>query len=159
MDLPRLVRERKEGSLDRRQFLARLGATAAGATAASVVSRARPAGAQKKVTVTMWDTEPNPATRAAVSSSEIRSRGPNSTPSGSTGSPQRATTAERRLCGSSALSALSRPSAPSSHARSLRPSTSSPVPWSGSSERMHSPRKARNSAATATPASSSSPPG
>jgi len=47
MDLQRLVRERKEGSLDRRQFLARLGATAAGATAASVVSGARPAGAQQ----------------------------------------------------------------------------------------------------------------
>src|ERR671936_2526029 len=66
MDLQRLVRERKEGSLNRREFLARFGVTAAGATAASVVGGARPASAQKKITVTMWDTEPNPATRAAV---------------------------------------------------------------------------------------------
>ena len=36
------------------------------AHAASLVGGASPAGAQKKVTVTMWDTEPNPATRAAV---------------------------------------------------------------------------------------------
>jgi spermidine/putrescine-binding protein len=65
-DLQRLVAERKEGALGRREFLARLGATAAGATAASLVGGVKPAGAQKKVVVTMWDTEPNPATRAAV---------------------------------------------------------------------------------------------
>ena len=64
--LQRLVTERREGTLGRREFLARLGATAAGATAASLVASARPAGAQKKIAVTMWDTEPNPATRAAV---------------------------------------------------------------------------------------------
>src|SRR5690348_970691 len=62
MNLQRLVTERKQGSLDRRQFLACLGATAAGA----VVTGARSAAAQKKITVTMWDTEPNPATRTAV---------------------------------------------------------------------------------------------
>ena len=67
-DLRRLVTERREGTLGRREFLARLGATAAGATAASLVGGVKPAGAQKKVTVTMWDTEPNPATRAAMKS-------------------------------------------------------------------------------------------
>ena len=65
-DLRRLVAERKEGALGRREFLARLGATAAGAAAASLVGGVKPAGAQKKVVVTMWDTEPNPATRAAM---------------------------------------------------------------------------------------------
>src|SRR5262245_17684470 len=66
VDLRRLVRERREGGLSRRAFLARLGATTAAAAAAPVLGPARPAGAQKKITVTMWDTEPNPATRAAV---------------------------------------------------------------------------------------------
>jgi spermidine/putrescine-binding protein len=64
--LRRLVGEHRAGILNRRQFLARLGGAAAGATALSLVGGARPAGAQKKATVTMWDTEPNPATRAAV---------------------------------------------------------------------------------------------
>jgi multiple sugar transport system substrate-binding protein len=64
--LRRLVDEHRAGGLNRRQFLARLGGAAAGATALSLAGGARPAGAQKKVTVTMWDTEPNPATRAAV---------------------------------------------------------------------------------------------
>ena len=64
--LRRLVDEHRAGALNRRQFLARLGGAAAGATALSLAGGARPAGAQKKVTVTMWDTEPNPATRAAV---------------------------------------------------------------------------------------------
>lgn len=63
-DLRRLVAERREGALSRRTFLARLGGTAAGA--AVFAAGAGPARAQKKVTVTMWDTEPNPATRAAV---------------------------------------------------------------------------------------------
>ena len=67
-DLRRLVAERRQGTLGRREFLARLGATAAGATAASLVGSVKPAGAQKKVVVTMWDTEPNPATRAAMKS-------------------------------------------------------------------------------------------
>jgi len=62
-DLRRLVKERAEGALSRRAFLARLGGGAAGA---ALVGSARPAGAQKKIAVTMWDTEPNPATRAAV---------------------------------------------------------------------------------------------
>src|SRR3989442_2090650 len=61
--LQRLVTERKEGALGRREFLTTL---AAGATAASLVARARPAGPKRKIAVTMWDTEPNPATRAAV---------------------------------------------------------------------------------------------
>src|SRR3989442_15503463 len=61
--LQRLVTERKEGTLGRREFLTTL---AAGATAASLVASARPAGAQKKIAGTMWGTEPNPATRAAV---------------------------------------------------------------------------------------------
>src|SRR5258708_14239756 len=65
-DLQRLVAERKKGALGRREFLARLGATAAGATAASLVGGVKPAGAQKKVVVTTWDTEPNPSTRAAM---------------------------------------------------------------------------------------------
>ena len=60
-----LVAERRQGTLGRRAFLARLGATAAGAGAASMVG-APPARAQKKVVVTMWDTEPNPATRGAM---------------------------------------------------------------------------------------------
>jgi multiple sugar transport system substrate-binding protein len=64
--LRRLVDEHRAGGLSRRQFLARLGGAAAGATALSLAGGARPAGAQKKVTVTMWDTEPNPATRAAM---------------------------------------------------------------------------------------------
>ena len=55
--LQRLVKERAEGALSRRAFLARLGGGAAGA---ALVGSARPAGAQKKVAVTMWDTEPNP---------------------------------------------------------------------------------------------------
>src|SRR5262245_28397344 len=64
--LRRLVVEHREGTLGRREFLARLGAATAGAAAASVGGGVRPARAQKKITVTMWDTEPNPATRAAV---------------------------------------------------------------------------------------------
>ena len=64
--LRRLVREKKEGVLGRRAFLARLGGATAGAAAASLIGGAAPARAQKKVVVTMWDTEPNPATRAAV---------------------------------------------------------------------------------------------
>jgi len=60
--LRRLVAERRESGLSRRAFLAGLG----GAAGAAVLGGAKPAGAQKKVTVTMWDTEPNPATRAAV---------------------------------------------------------------------------------------------
>ena len=64
--LQRLVAERNEGTLSRRAFLARLGGSAAGVAAAGVLGSAKPAGAQKKVVVTMWDTEPNPATRAAV---------------------------------------------------------------------------------------------
>jgi multiple sugar transport system substrate-binding protein len=61
--LKRLVAERREGGLGRRAFLARLGGAAAGAAG---LGRAAPARAQRKVVVTMWDTEPNPATRAAV---------------------------------------------------------------------------------------------
>jgi multiple sugar transport system substrate-binding protein len=61
--LRRLVAERKDGSLSRRAFLAHLGGAAAGAAA---LGRPTPARGQAKVTVTMWDTEPNPATRAAV---------------------------------------------------------------------------------------------
>ena len=61
-----LVAEHREGILGRREFLARLGAATAGAAATSLVGNARPASAQKKIVVTMWDTEPNPATRAAV---------------------------------------------------------------------------------------------
>ena len=68
-DLRRLVAERREGGLDRREFLARLATTAAGAAAVSLAGGVQPARAQKKVVVTMWDTEPNPATRAANSSS------------------------------------------------------------------------------------------
>ena len=64
--LRQLVTEHRAGVIGRREFLARLGATTAGAAAASLVGGARPASAQKKITVTMWDTEPNPATRAAV---------------------------------------------------------------------------------------------
>ena len=56
--LQRLVTERKEGTLGRRDFLTTLAAGAA------VVAAPRRATAQKKVSVTMWDTEPNPATRA-----------------------------------------------------------------------------------------------
>ena len=63
-DLQRLVKERAEGALSRRDFLARLGRRRRRARRAR---RGRaPAGAQKKVVVTMWDTEPNPATRAAM---------------------------------------------------------------------------------------------
>src|SRR5437879_10880340 len=58
--LQRLVTERKEGTLGRREFLPRRAAGAA------VVAAPRRATAQKKIAVTMWDTEPNPATRAAV---------------------------------------------------------------------------------------------
>src|SRR3989441_1071955 len=61
--LGRWVTEHRAGVIGRREFLAR---RRVGATAASLVASARPAGAQKKVAVTMWDTEPNPATRAAV---------------------------------------------------------------------------------------------
>ena len=61
--LRRLVAERREGDLSRRAFLGVLGGTTAGAALGATV---RPARAQKKVVVTMWDTEPNPATRAAV---------------------------------------------------------------------------------------------
>src|SRR5947199_10790700 len=64
--LRRLVREKKEGVLGRRAFLARLGGATAGAAAASLIGGAAPAWAQKKVVVTLWDTEPNPGTRAAV---------------------------------------------------------------------------------------------
>ncbi|HEV8675393.1 MAG TPA: extracellular solute-binding protein [Methylomirabilota bacterium] len=64
--LVRLVAERREGALSRRTFLARLAGTGAGLAGATLVGGARPAGAQKRVVVTMWDTEPNPATRAAV---------------------------------------------------------------------------------------------
>jgi multiple sugar transport system substrate-binding protein len=64
--LQRLVAERRQGHLHRRAFLARLGGAVMGAAAAGVLGQAKPAGAQKKVVVTMWDTEPNPATRAAV---------------------------------------------------------------------------------------------
>src|SRR5262249_54437859 len=62
----RLVAEHREGTLGRREFLVRLGAATAGAAAASLIGEPRRASAQKKITVTMWDTEPNPATRAAV---------------------------------------------------------------------------------------------
>src|SRR4030095_7391737 len=62
-ELQRLVNERRGGYIDRRKFLTGLvGAAAAGA---SLVG-ARPARAQKKGVLTMWNTEPNPATRAAV---------------------------------------------------------------------------------------------
>src|SRR2546425_12374878 len=61
--LGRWVTEHRAGVIGRREFLARLGT---GAAAASLVGSARPASAQKKIPVTMWDTEPNPATRAAV---------------------------------------------------------------------------------------------
>ncbi|PYN56758.1 MAG: hypothetical protein DMD92_15275 [Candidatus Rokuibacteriota bacterium] len=64
--LKRLVAERSEGTVSRRAFLARLSGTAVGAAATTLAGSARPAGAQKKIAVTMWDTEPNPATRAAV---------------------------------------------------------------------------------------------
>src|SRR5256712_9333674 len=64
--LRRLVREKREGVLDRRAFLARLGGATAGAAAASLIGGAAPARAKRKIVVTMWDTEPNPATRAAV---------------------------------------------------------------------------------------------
>src|SRR3989454_5467703 len=63
--LQRLVAERKEGTLGRREFLTKL---AGGAAAASVVGGTKKAGAQKKIVVTTWDTEPNPATRAAMKS-------------------------------------------------------------------------------------------
>ena len=63
--LRRLVRERNAGDVSRREFLARLGGAAAGAAAVSFAG-AGPARAQKKVVVTMWDTEPNPSTRAAM---------------------------------------------------------------------------------------------
>jgi multiple sugar transport system substrate-binding protein len=63
--LRRLVKERKAGDLSRREFLARLGGTAAGAAAVSFAG-AGPARAQKKIVVTTWDTEPNPSTRAAM---------------------------------------------------------------------------------------------
>jgi hypothetical protein len=63
--LRQLVTEKRQGILGRREFRAQLGGAAAGAAAVSLGST-RPAGAQKKVVVTMWDTEPNPATRAAV---------------------------------------------------------------------------------------------
>src|SRR3972149_5564935 len=59
--LRRLVAERRESGLSRRAFLAGLG----GAAGAAVLGGAKPAGAQKKVTVTMWDSETNPATLAA----------------------------------------------------------------------------------------------
>jgi hypothetical protein len=61
--LRRLVAARAEGSLNRRAFLGLLGGSAAATTLGAGVRRA---SAQKKVVVTMWDTEPNPATRAAV---------------------------------------------------------------------------------------------
>jgi ABC-type glycerol-3-phosphate transport system substrate-binding protein len=61
--LARLVAERRSGSVSRRAFLARLGGAAAGVAG---LAAAKPAGAQRKVVVTMWDTEPNAATRAAV---------------------------------------------------------------------------------------------
>src|SRR5207244_12335270 len=63
--LRRLVREKKEGVLGRRAFLARLGGATAGAAAASPSRGAAPARAQKQVGVTMSATEPNPATRPA----------------------------------------------------------------------------------------------
>jgi multiple sugar transport system substrate-binding protein len=63
--LRRLVKERNAGDLSRREFLARLGGTAAGAAAVSFAG-AGPARAQKKIVVTTWDTEPNPSTRAAM---------------------------------------------------------------------------------------------
>ena len=53
--------ERRAGDVGRRQFLTVLGGATAGRR-----RRRRPARAQKKVVVTMWDTEPNAATRAAV---------------------------------------------------------------------------------------------
>ena len=65
-DLRRLVSERVRGDVSRREFLARLGGTAAGVVAGGLAGSARPARAQKKVVVTTWDTEPNPATRAAM---------------------------------------------------------------------------------------------
>lgn len=63
--LSRLVAEAKEGTLSRRAFLARLGG-AAGVAGATLLGGTKPAGAQKKATVTAWDTEPNPKTRAVM---------------------------------------------------------------------------------------------
>src|SRR3989442_13263329 len=53
--LQRLVTERREGILGRRDFLTTLAAGAA------VVAAPHPAGGQKKIAVTMWDTQPKPA--------------------------------------------------------------------------------------------------
>jgi ABC-type glycerol-3-phosphate transport system substrate-binding protein len=64
--LRQLVAERREQGVGRREFLARLGGVAAGVAGASVVGRSKPAGAQTKVVVTTWDTEPNPKTRAVM---------------------------------------------------------------------------------------------
>lgn len=64
--LARLVRERREGGVSRRAFLGHLGGAAAGLAGVAAGSRPRPAGAQAKVVVTAWDTEPNPKTRAAM---------------------------------------------------------------------------------------------
>ncbi len=61
--LRRLVTERGQGGLSRRAFLSLV---ASATTATSLGLLTSPARAQKKVVVTMWDTEPNPATRAAV---------------------------------------------------------------------------------------------
>ena len=61
-----MVAEHRDGSLSRRGFLAALGGTTAAVAAGALAGDVRPASAQKKITVTLWDTEPNPATRAAV---------------------------------------------------------------------------------------------
>ncbi len=57
-------KERKEGVVDRRTFLKILGGLGVGAAGLSFVpAKAR---GQKKITVSMWDTEPNPVTRGAM---------------------------------------------------------------------------------------------
>jgi len=62
--MSKLVQERKEGLIDRRTFLKILGGMGVGAAGLSFVpAKAR---GQKKITIAMWDTEPNPVTRGAM---------------------------------------------------------------------------------------------
>lgn len=59
-----LVQERKEGIIDRRSFLKVLGGITFGAIGSTFLPQ--PAWGQKKITVYMWDTEPNPVTRKVM---------------------------------------------------------------------------------------------
>lgn len=62
--MKKLVEERKQGILDRRSFLKILGGFTLGAAGLPLIpTQAR---GQKKITVTMWDTEPNPITRKVM---------------------------------------------------------------------------------------------